>query len=354
MSKSANPVVVGVFTLGAAALALGAVLVFGSGKFFQERIRYVIFFDQSVMGLTVGAPVIFQGVVVGSVVDIHALLTRVDPPLIQTPVYIELIQGRVKQPDPPPADLRGEKGVQQLVQNGLRAALGLQSIVTGQLYVSLEIHPDTPVRLTGADPDTVELPSTPSDLEMLKETVLMAAKQFHELPLKDVSAHLVSLLGGLDAMTSPPEARDSLVRMEQAMTGARDLLAALDGKVDGLYDEFTSTTRQVRATLETANRTLGTFDRTLETANRTLGTFDRTLETANRTLERADGTLANADRTLQDVDQVMVPGSPMQYELQATLEEVRRVARQLGTLLDELSRNPDAIIFGRGEQGDKQ
>jgi len=372
MNKNVNPVVIGLFTLGAVALALGAVLVFGSGRFFEQRDRFVIFFDQSVRGLNIGSPVIFRGVVVGNVVDIHAMLVQEDPPLIEIPVYVELIRGVVEMPtaDPYIHDL---PGIQRLVDAGMRAELGLQSLVTGQLNVSLAFHPEVPIDLTGYDPDTPELPSRASDLELLRETVFMVARQFRELPLKDLSDNLVSLIGGLDDMVTAPGARESLSRAEETLTAARDLLARLDTQVDALSAELTSTTQRVRSSLDVADRTLGnadtTFgaveqtlgkaDTTLATVDRALGSFEQTLgsadealDTAVTTLETATTALATADQTLRDVDQMLVPGSPVQYELQSTLEEVQRVARQLGTLLDELSRQPDAILFGRGERGD--
>ena len=65
-SRKANPAVIGAFVLGAIALSVAAALLFGSGQFFKDTSRWVIYFDSSVTGLDVGAPVIFSGVQVGS------------------------------------------------------------------------------------------------------------------------------------------------------------------------------------------------------------------------------------------------------------------------------------------------
>jgi hypothetical protein len=70
MAKQANKTLIGGFVVGAVALIVAGVLVFGSGKFFQARNKYVLFFQGSLKGLNVGAPVLFQGVQVGSVIDI--------------------------------------------------------------------------------------------------------------------------------------------------------------------------------------------------------------------------------------------------------------------------------------------
>ena len=71
MSKTANKTLIGAFAVGAAALLLLAVAVFGSGMLFKETARFVLFFDRSVSGLSVGSPVVFQGVPVGRVTDIR-------------------------------------------------------------------------------------------------------------------------------------------------------------------------------------------------------------------------------------------------------------------------------------------
>ncbi|MGH7809714.1 MAG: MlaD family protein, partial [Candidatus Binatia bacterium] len=75
MSKPVNPVAIGGFTVGAIALLLAAVFIFGGGRFWRaDTVRFVIFFDSSLNGLEVGAPVKMQGVKIGEVKDIVLLL----------------------------------------------------------------------------------------------------------------------------------------------------------------------------------------------------------------------------------------------------------------------------------------
>ena len=75
-SKRASPTLVGAFVLGALALALGGLAVFGSGKLFRRTEQFVAVFSGSVNGLSVGAPVKFRGVQVGSVIADPALAAR--------------------------------------------------------------------------------------------------------------------------------------------------------------------------------------------------------------------------------------------------------------------------------------
>ncbi len=89
MSKQANKTMIGVFVLGAIGLALVAVVLLGSGKFFTKTYVAVCYFEGSVGGLNIGAPVVFRGVKVGSVRDV---VLRYDPGklTIQIPVFIEI------------------------------------------------------------------------------------------------------------------------------------------------------------------------------------------------------------------------------------------------------------------------
>ena len=92
MSSKANPTAIGAFVIGALAIAIGGVVALGGGKFFKDTTTYVMFFDSSVSGLRVGAPVEFRGVNVGSVTKI--LGTIGEDLEIQIPVYVEIGEGR--------------------------------------------------------------------------------------------------------------------------------------------------------------------------------------------------------------------------------------------------------------------
>src|SRR5215472_3801202 len=95
MGSRINPTTIGAFVVSAIVLVIAGVLVFGGGKFFQERLPYVLFFDSSVEGLNVGAPVIFRGVQVGQVTAIAAIA---DPQTfdVRIRVKIDLVRGVIQ------------------------------------------------------------------------------------------------------------------------------------------------------------------------------------------------------------------------------------------------------------------
>jgi paraquat-inducible protein B len=150
----------GTFVLGALALLVAGVLFFGGGMLREQRFTVVSFFDASVQGLRVGAPVTFRGVPVG---EVKAMGVRVNPRTGQSIIQVnmELVPGMVTLYDQPRPD--SETLVASLVNEGLTAQLVKQSFVTGLLSVELSFRPGgglTPRRW-------VPVPTVPGDLEGL-------------------------------------------------------------------------------------------------------------------------------------------------------------------------------------------
>ena len=94
MNKKISPTLIGAFVVGAVALIVIAILVFGSGRLFRQSRDFVLYFDNSVNGLRVGAPVKFKGVEVGSVKDIRLQLEQ-GKLINKIPVIIEIDLGKL-------------------------------------------------------------------------------------------------------------------------------------------------------------------------------------------------------------------------------------------------------------------
>ena len=169
MSKGASKTLIGGFVVGAIALLLVAVLIFGSGKIFSQRIKLVLFFEESVSGLSVGAPVVFRGVTIGSVVGME-LWNYPQELKVLIPVYIEI--------DPTRFKIKGEGSrfkplelFDRQIKRGLRAQIKMQSLVTGQLMIYADYFPDKPIRLVKAEPRYPEIPTIPSGTEEIMKTL---------------------------------------------------------------------------------------------------------------------------------------------------------------------------------------
>lgn len=178
MSKKANKALIGAFVIGAVILLILSLIVFGSGKFFRSTNKYVLFFDGSVKGLAIGAPVNFRGVKIGIVKDIN-LVYDPNTTLAFIPVIVDIDPDRIKG-----TPLKGDReSTKSLINRGLRAQLETESFLTGQLAVSLDFLPEKPAHLRGLMKEYPEIPTIPSALGELQKNIT-------DIPFKDISLDL--------------------------------------------------------------------------------------------------------------------------------------------------------------------
>ena len=143
MSQRANATLIGGFVLGGILLVAVAVMAAAGGKLFVRKDRAVMHFSGSIYGLQVGAPVVFRGVRLGSVASV-GMVYNPGTDSFSIPVVAELERNLIHSLDGKGADKNPALTLPALVAKGLRAQLAMQSLLTGQLYVDLDLRPDQP------------------------------------------------------------------------------------------------------------------------------------------------------------------------------------------------------------------
>ena len=275
--------------------------------------RYVLYFTESLRGLSVGAPVTLLGLPGG---EVTAVGLDIDPKTlavrgrVEIVSYPERIISRLDQKDSATgAELMASLAnrhalIERLIeQRGLRAQLRSGSLLTGQLYVAFDYYPNEPKVKLDLTKEVPVLPTVPSTLP-------------------DVEAKLSSIISKLDALPYDQIGRDTasaLNRLDGILKDTATVLNRLDSDV----------TPELRGALVDARRTLATVDTTLEELRRPLGTIDAVLK--------------NTDAT------ILGQNAPMQQDLRDALREVAAAARSLRDLLDYLERHPDSLIRGKTE-----
>jgi paraquat-inducible protein B len=329
MNKKMSPAVIGAFVLGAVALIVIAILVFGSGRLFRQTREFVLYFDNSVNGLRIGAPVKFKGVEIGSVKDIRLQLEK-GAEVNKIPVIIEIdlkkLTSRGAQAD---ITVNREMFQQAIVDRGLRGQLEMESLVTGLLFVALDFLPGTPLNLVqqaGGDYEYPEVPTLPTTLEQAKDAVTRIMTKLEEIDFKELGANLQATLKGVNRTVNSPEIESvlrSLARVmpkvDEAVVNIRNLAGTMDDKVKVLADDLQHTSADARLALKQAGDAL---------------------KQTEETMKRAEAAVANIE-ALSDLD------SPVNYELVKGLRDVSTAARSLRSLTDYLERNPRAPIFGK-------
>jgi paraquat-inducible protein B len=303
MSRRASPAAVGGFVLGGIAILVAGILALGGGRLFARTQRFVVFFEGSVNGLSAGSAVKVAGVPVGQVLEIDAIVDATQWTVL-TKALIEI--------DPDRLERRGVSDgasfpVDELIDNGLRARLEIESLLTGLLYVDLSFRSDTAANLIGGSAYP-EIPSLPTTVQEIEAQVRKVFAKLSDMPLDEIMKSLNSTLAGVDRVVNDPAIPRALASLDTTLAEAR-------AAMQSVQDLAQRTGREVSPVSEAATQTLDETRRAVEDVRRTLGT-----------------------------------GSPLSYQLTVTLQELDRTLQALRTAAQEIERNPRSLVFGRRER----
>ena len=331
MNKKISPTLIGAFVIGAIALLVIAIIVFGSGRLFKQTREFVLYFETSVNGLRVGAPVKFKGVEIGSVKNIVLQLEK-DTQVARIPVIIEI--------DLEKLTARGAAGTiaedpeafrKAITDLGLRGQLLTESLVTGLLYVGLDFFPGTPVNLvqqTGSDHKYPEIPTTPTTLEQAQDAVTRIINKLEEIDLKGLIKSLEGTVAGFSQLVNSPEVKSALQRLDRTMPKIDDAVVAIRKMISSLDGNMTTLSTNLQQTSDAARGAM---------------------QQADMTLKQTDAALKEAEAAMINIRGLSDPDSVTFYELGRSLREVSAAARSLRLLSNSIERNPRALIFGKPE-----
>ncbi len=258
---------------------------------YVEKEYYLLYFAGSVRGLSVGAPVEVRGIKFGEVVDIKLQFDvgELEP---RIPVLIRTEPGRIEFVGGEDA---GTSNLDALVAKGMRAQLKTGSLLTGQLYVDIDLHPEAePAKVSyeGAYP---VIPTLPSSMEELRASLAGVLAKIEQLPVAEIGTHLNNTLAGTDRLVNSPELTEAVESLNATIKDTRGLVQSLDARV--------------------------------------------AVEAA-KTLEQAQSTLASLEDTVN-------PNSELYTQLTELVDELARAAQSIRLLADYLERHPSALIRGK-------
>ena len=321
MSKKANPTSVGLFLVVGIALSIAGLLLFSSRSLFHPQQKFIIYFNASLKGLNPGAPVKFRGVTIGSIVEILIRHNQAAGDF-SMPVVISIDQKLAQSKSDQLLQVNRQSNLDHLISHGFRARLDSESLVTGVLYIALDIVPDAPPpvfhQLTA---QYSEIPTMPSQIQQLLED--LAHLDLHglsekvggiltridvilsQLDVPGINAGITNLLGSANHLVNTPDLTNSFASLRKALDKAGVLLEHVDGRVDPLADSITNT------------------------------------------LYDAQKTLADLRVAVQNVSALIGPDSAVPSELRQALEDLGNAGRAVADLAEFLQRNPHAVLTGR-------
>jgi len=317
----------------------------------------VLYFEGSVSGLNVGAPVVFRGVPFGRVTHI-SLVADDKGDLVTIRVGIDIFEESIKRlgaahPGVTKADRH--KLILSMIEHGLRARIAIASFVTGQARIELDLLPETPARYRATKPRN-EIPTLPSPLEefsrafarievdKIANSLFQALESFNSVMAgEELRGALIGIRQALESFNSVMaggELRGALIGIRQALESFNSVMAGeeLQGTLIGIRqftDDGSVSAREMTALLKNVQKTLQGFERAVDHDIRVA------LDSFAKAAERAEKFFLDADRLVS-------PNSAMVRDLQSAMKELDEAAKAIRNLARSLERNPESLLRGRG------
>jgi len=319
MSKRISPTAIGIFVVGSFTLVVVAILVVGSGSLFKKPVRFVCMFQGNVNGLRIGAPVKFKGVQIGTVEQIKLSLNpsegelRPDLKELRLPVVIGVDREMITQ-NGGTGHALSQPGLEDLLARGMRAQLEAESLLTGLLYVDLDLHPNAPLNLAlipGVG-DLREIPTVPTNLEEIQKQATDALAKLDHIDLNKMVASITNAADSINNLTGSQDLKDTLASLRQ--------------------------------TVPNLNRTITSLRATLDNANQRITPLVASLQKSS---QEANATMKDTRAALLEVKANLDSDSPLSVNINTALEELTDTSRSVGELTDYLQRNPGSLVRGK-------
>jgi len=345
--KKLKPAIIGIFVIFSCMMFMVAIILFGGTRYFEKENIVITYFDGSLKGLSVGAPVTYMGVTIGQVkaVNIRIEEATTQGQKIRIPILITL--------NPNQSIIIGETYttnkddiytfIKSMCEQGLRAKLKLHSMVTGKKYIDLAFHKNSKPIYRDTEGKYLEIPTLPSEMHQLNK--IMDDMDLEKLYRKLMTTFdsIESLSGGLakslshentqqflDNYTAVAKSLNTLI--ESTHSDLQEILKKAGNDLDHIK-ELTLHTNVLIASLDTEIQPVGAG-------------INKTLANLNTSLQRMNSLMEQAEKTIH-------PGSPLYYRLDDTLSHVKDSAKAIKKLSEYIIRNPDALLFGLPPAGEQ-
>ncbi len=352
MKRRASATRIGLFMLGALGLLVAVIVMIGGSSLFASRERALAYFEGSVYGLQVGAPVVLRGVRLGSVVGIGVVYEG-RPGQYAVPVEIEIDRGRIGQATGTSTPLT----VAQLVQQGLSARLGTQSLLTGLQYVDLDFGRTLPrtaaaPALQAAAPRAGAaalpvIPTVPSPLQALQ-------RQLQQVDLAQLLADISGAAAGARQLLANPRLHQAVDDLARTSGELRGLLARVERRVDPLADAMQGALHDSRkaatslaSALADAGSAVDKISRAADRVSATMARVDRLADNAQPLLDSTRQAALELTRTAQALREATTDDDGALPQAERAAAELARAARAVRDLADLLDRQPEALLRGR-------
>ena len=293
---------------------------------YNEYLEYLLFFDESIRGLTAGAPVEYRGVRVGTVASVPYFFKMKNPLQVAfnkgIPVLIRIETGRLYDNLTLP-QLRAE--LDQAVSLGLRAVLKTGNLLTGGLYIDLNQQDGVQAKADAVAVAAQPAATASASADAQAATPAVVATPLLPEPLPEFAGYKIL-----------PTSRSGLGHIEQKV------LQALD-KINNL---------PVEQVLADSSATLNATKELMQQSQQLVQSLDA--------LVKADATQqlpAEVNKSLADLRKTLAglsPGSPVYERINSNLQAMDKVLRDLQPVVQTLNQQSNALIISADPAADPE
>jgi len=332
MSAKPNATVVGIFVLGALAFTVVGLIFLGQAAFGRSSYSFVTYFDETVSGLEIGAAVKFRGVKIGQVTELKIFLGETDGEGVSSriPVIYEVEAKRFKETFGDLIDLTDPDELRLYIDDGLRARLATASLITGLMYVELDIVDPDQYRAEyySQFSDLYEIPNFKGTLAEISDNVSDFIKRFSTVDFQGISLRLIELLENVNTEVQGADLGSLSETLQTTAVSFQKLaempeIPLLIQELEGTLGEYKGLAGELRSTIEP-----------------TAGELQNALQQLTKTLE-------SLEMTTTSLHVMVRPQSSVRTNLDDALVNLSEAAESMRSLVDYLERNPSALLTGR-------
>jgi len=359
----------GVFIIAGVSLIVGGIVTFGSGVFEEKGIPVEMYYDESVQGLDIGAPLKFRGVKIGSVQEISLVRDLYPEASKQFGRYV-VVRAEVARPNNPHKRAAQDSfDLDAEVELGFRARLASQGI-TGLAYIELDYLDPVRYQPPAYDwtPDNTVIPSAPNQITQIAQSIEEVAIGLQESDLPGIAKNLDQLITtiegavdeanidelsqvvttlvdevrqtnqGIHNVVNDPEIQAIIHNSLETVEQANAAFSKVEAQLDTVSALLLSTLEETRSAVEEANTTLR--DRRIDEA---IADIHQVTADAREASELWPQIVNDVQKTLRRADLAVADNTDNVTEI---VDSLKRVSLHLESLTALLNKYPSHAIFG--------
>ncbi|MBC8519451.1 MAG: MCE family protein [Gammaproteobacteria bacterium] len=271
-----------------------------------KKTSYVTYFDRSIRGLKIGAPVEFKGIRIGSVADIRMEIDSKESTIL-IPVLVDIDAEIVANIVRVNGSTSPEVTMDFLMNSGLRARLSVDSYLTGQLFIDMVLDPESNAHVVGYNEQYPEIPTLSSaTVDDVVSAIAAILKKIQGLPIEDIGQELLETAQGTNRLVNSSEIQTVGSSLQHTLASLDELSIRLRSNSKSMESDVVKTSAMIRSVLQ------------------------------------------QTETTIKLMNNILDPGSPVQYQLNEMTTELTAAARSMRDFIEYLERNPQVLIHGQG------